>query len=121
MLKLPESLDFRNRNVADALLVLLVIAVAFVSFFLGRLSIETTESSSLRIIPPDVEGKVLQATVSEAPLEGGVVASKTGSKYHLPWCAGAQTIREENKIWFRGPAEARAAGYTPAANCKGIQ
>jgi len=112
---------FGRKNIADALLVLLVIAVAFVSFILGRLSQgEEGKESSLRIIKK-VEGEELQAAVSAAPIEGGVVASKTGSKYHLPWCAGAQTIREENKIWFATVEDARRAGYTPAANCKGIQ
>jgi hypothetical protein len=120
MLKLPESLDFRKRETLDALLVVLIIAVAFVSFFLGRLSIGNTEPSSIRIIPGE-DGGALQAAVSNAPVPGGVVASKTGSKYHLPWCSGAQTIREENKVWFPTPEAARAAGYTPAANCKGIQ
>lgn len=48
------------------------------------------------------------------------VASKKGKKYHLPWCSGAARIAEENKIWFSSKKEAEAAGYTPAANCKGI-
>ncbi|MEK7120782.1 MAG: hypothetical protein AAB840_01690 [Patescibacteria group bacterium] len=52
---------------------------------------------------------------------GAVVASKSGSKYHLPWCSGASTIKEENKIWFDSVEEARKAGYTPAGNCKGIE
>lgn len=48
------------------------------------------------------------------------VASKNSNKYHLPWCSGAARIAEENKIWFASKEEAAAAGYTPAANCKGI-
>lgn len=48
------------------------------------------------------------------------VASKNGTKYHLPSCAGAKQIQEENKIIFNSKAEAEAAGYTPASNCKGI-
>ncbi len=51
---------------------------------------------------------------------GAYVASKNGTKYHLPWCAGAKAIKTENKIWFASKAEAEAAGYTAAANCKGI-
>ena len=50
----------------------------------------------------------------------GLVASVNGSKYHLPWCSGATRIKEKNKIWFADEKEARAAGYTPAANCKGL-
>jgi len=52
--------------------------------------------------------------------EGTVVASKNGSKYHLPSCSGAKQINEVNKIVFASAEEARAAGYTPAANCKGL-
>lgn len=52
---------------------------------------------------------------------GQVVASKSGTKYHFPWCSGAKTISEKNKIWFDSPEAARVAGYTPAANCKGLK
>ena len=52
--------------------------------------------------------------------EGKYVASKSGTKYHLPWCGGAKQIKEANKIWFDTKEEAEAAGYTPATNCKGI-
>jgi len=48
------------------------------------------------------------------------VVSKNGARYHYPWCSGAQSIKEENKIWFDTKEEAEAAGYTPAANCKGL-
>lgn len=51
---------------------------------------------------------------------GTYVASKSGEKYHLPTCSGAKAMKESNKIWFTTKEEAEAAGYTPAANCKGI-
>jgi methylphosphotriester-DNA--protein-cysteine methyltransferase len=63
----------------------------------------------------------MAAGEAEKASGGRIVASKTGAKYHLPWCSGAQTMKEENKIWFDSPEEARAAGYTPAANCKGLE
>lgn len=64
----------------------------------------------------------LQAGAAAATLpEGGeVVASKTGTKYYFPWCGTAKRIKEENKVWFASRAEAEAAGYEPAANCKGL-
>ena len=52
--------------------------------------------------------------------EGQYVASKNGTKYHLPWCSGAKRIGEANKIWFATKEAAEKAGYTPAANCRGI-
>ncbi len=48
------------------------------------------------------------------------VASKTGTKYHLPTCIGARSIKEENKVWFTTRMDAEQAGYTPAGNCKGM-
>lgn len=52
---------------------------------------------------------------------GSVVASKNGKKYHFPFCAGARTISPANLITFTSIEEARKAGYTPAANCKGLK
>ncbi|HEY4511663.1 MAG TPA: hypothetical protein VJH55_02370 [Candidatus Paceibacterota bacterium] len=52
---------------------------------------------------------------------GSVVASKNGKKYHFPFCAGARTISPTNLITFASIEEARTAGYTPAANCKGLK
>lgn len=61
------------------------------------------------------------AEQSSAPAAGGAyVASKTGTKYYLPWCGTAGRIKEENKVWFVTKAEAEAAGYEPAKNCKGL-
>jgi hypothetical protein len=48
------------------------------------------------------------------------VGSRSGTKYHLLWCPGAKTIKESNKIYFSSKEEAQKAGYSPAANCKGI-
>ncbi|MEN9622090.1 MAG: hypothetical protein RLZZ67_524 [Candidatus Parcubacteria bacterium] len=48
------------------------------------------------------------------------VASKTGTKYHLPTCIGAKGIKEANRVWFATKAEAEKAGYSPAGNCNGL-
>ena len=60
-------------------------------------------------------------TKESSSVSGEVVASKSGTKYHLPTCSGAKSIKPENLITFATIAEAKAAGYTPAANCKGLQ
>jgi len=54
------------------------------------------------------------------PSGGQYVASKSGTKFYLPWCGGVKAIKEANKVWFATKAAAIAAGYAPAANCKGI-
>jgi hypothetical protein len=51
---------------------------------------------------------------------GKFVASKNGTKYYLPECAGVERISESNKVWFASVADAVSAGYAPAANCKGL-
>lgn len=69
------------------------------------------------------EGLVKESN-SEAPAVSSgdqkFVGSKNSDKYHYPWCPGAQRIKEENKVWFATRAEAEAAGYIPAGNCKGL-
>ncbi|MDD2657350.1 MAG: hypothetical protein PHD04_01660 [Candidatus Pacebacteria bacterium] len=50
----------------------------------------------------------------------GVVASKNGTKYYLPDCAGADRISDANKVWFATAAAAVSAGYAPATNCEGL-
>jgi hypothetical protein len=61
------------------------------------------------------------STVShEVQIASKYVGSRSGTKYHLLWCPGAKTIKETNKVYFGSKEEAEKAGYTPAANCKGI-
>lgn len=122
---------------------LIIVLVAFGSFGLGRLSrieelktpmeikgINGAESQVAAISSSDdgktgISIKSITKQSSEAnkiavPNEGFIVGSKTGKKYHFPWCAGAQQIKEENKVWFANEEEAKAAGFTPAANCRGL-
>lgn len=96
--------------------VAIVFLVALASFGLGRLSSleETRPLVSISQAPIDAKPRAL------AP--GGLfVASKTGSVYYYPWCAGATKIAVQNQRWFKDDMEAQRAGYTPAKNCKGLQ
>jgi hypothetical protein len=52
---------------------------------------------------------------------GEVIGSKTGQKYYFPWCAGVKRIKPENQVTFASADLAKAAGYAPAGNCKGLQ
>lgn len=60
------------------------------------------------------------STDSNTAAKGKYVASKSGSKYYLPDCSGVKRIKEENKVWFDTVDEAKAEGYEPAKNCKGL-
>jgi len=111
-----------------ALTIAVIILVGTASFGLGRLSAYETKKEPVTIemseFSENSEAKTKPTVLGESLdlKEGGeVVASKTGDKYHFPWCAGAKRILESNKIYFKSAEEAKAAGYLPAANCKGLE
>lgn len=121
--------DFLKKYEKDLFLAFTVIAVALVSFGLGRLSTIRERKTPIKIEYPagSFQGASVSATNLEAALPSSIgasdkmfVASKNGAKYHFPWCSGAQSIKEENRIWFSSKEEAESKGYTPAANCKGL-
>jgi len=107
----------------------LIVLIAAASFGLGRLSIDSQTTVSGQSASVVLKNEPITVkTASTAPetdvlAEEGketYVASKSGTKFHLPWCPGASQIKEENKIYFATKEEAMASGYTPAANCKGL-
>lgn len=115
----------------------LLICIALAAFGLGRLSGLTQVSTSniasagierfdahpkIETVSTETESTESQDGASEPAVSSAktYVASKNGTKYHLPWCSGAQRMKEENKVWFETKEEAEAQGYAPAANCKGI-
>lgn len=122
---------------ADLLIILIVLLSSTAAFGLGVLTGREMGKGGtddrLWIEQLSKEGSVLQAGAAGAvrtPEEsevvavpaatGKYVASKSGTKYHLPTCSGAKRIKDENKVWFQSKEEAEAAGYEAAANCKGI-
>lgn len=88
------------------------------------LALSSTLSFGLGYLAGIDAGQAPSISVGESPLvatttDGQVVASKSGSKYYFPWCSGVDRISTANKVWFSSAAFARAAGYSPAENCKG--
>ncbi|MFA6006842.1 MAG: hypothetical protein WC764_03930 [Candidatus Paceibacterota bacterium] len=113
-------------------LAVLVIFVAVGSFELGLIANLNKQRPAVTISEPvpAQDARLLktepgsQASGPSEPKQGTggtLVASKGGTKYYYPWCGGANRISTANKIYFASVAEARAKGYTPAANCKGLQ
>jgi len=124
----------------EIILIMIIILIALISFGLGRLSKIRENKTPITI--ENISGNISEfqignsgknvsapaAQTGEKPKgipsasygEKLFVASKTGTKYHYPWCPGALNIKEENKIWFSSREEAEKAGYTPAGNCKGL-
>lgn len=109
---------------------LLLILVSVASFGLGRQSITFVSQHSQPagiVFSEDVVSAQVTIPISQdtsknkAALEERVVASKSGTKYHLLSCPGASQIKESNKVYFDSFVDAKAAGYTPAANCLGLK
>jgi len=114
---------------------LMVVLVGAASFGLGRhtgleggmvqrLHTDTSgmaavEEGRRAATPPVISGS--QEPTAPATTSLQLVASRNGTKYHYLWCASAGRINEENKVYFDSFAAARAAGYTPAANCDGLE
>lgn len=97
----------------------LVVLVGLASFALGRLSLaESGLFEALQTKEQSAAVILSQPGGSSTPIY--FVASKNGSKYHLPWCPGASQMKAENKIRFKTVEDALGAGYEPAANCPGI-
>jgi len=100
---------------------LLIIFVAVASFGLGRVSITDGEKqvanpSGVTFIQPQI--KENKPETPQIGTEIQLVASKSGTRYHLLTCPGASQIKDENKVFFSSVEKAKAAGYTPAANCE---
>jgi hypothetical protein len=119
----------------DAMAVSIVILVGLSGFGLGRLSSiyesrepvtitlpegERTLRAGETVLSKDSTSPSYEKTTGVSQSSAQVVASQNGSKYYFPWCASAAKIKESNKVFFASAAAAEAAGYTPAANCKGL-
>jgi hypothetical protein len=95
----------------------LLCLVGIFSYQLGQSSVEVTDDVATDQQNP---AGVIFTDVAEAPTQTDavkVVASSGGTKYHKLDCSGANNIKEDNKIYFDSIELAKAAGYTPAANC----
>ena len=115
----------------DIFIVLIIILIGLSGFGLGKLSALEKSRGEVGIKKPDfisatssikeVVSIPMSAMIASENSQGLLVASKSGQKYHFPWCAGASQIADKNKIWFDSYEEAQKAGYTPAINCKGLK
>lgn len=113
--KIKLTNNFLNQN--DIFIILIIVLTSSASFGLGRLSKIEEVKIPLRI---ENNTALIAETTNSKEIKGKYVASVSGSKYHLPWCSGAQRISDKNKIWFDSKEEAENRGYSPAKNCKGI-
>ena len=117
----------------DLYIVILIILVGTASFGLGKISSYEKNKTPISILKTKesmlstvLEGAssandTISNSIKTAQNNGVVVASKSGTKYYYPWCAGVSKIKEENKVWFNSIEEAKLVGLTPASNCTGLE
>lgn len=96
----------------DLLIFGIIMLSSTLSFGLGYLAGVDAGGAGEALAP------VISQTTSFADTQ--VVASRSGTKYYPPSCAGAKRISEANKIFFVSADAAREAGYAPAENCEGL-
>ncbi|HCC05193.1 TPA: hypothetical protein DEP58_02705 [Patescibacteria group bacterium] len=113
-----------SRKTREYSIIVVLLLLGAISFGLGRLSAIKTVSVPVTLCAsesvPTMEASAISTPLTSSQETSQYVGSKNGTVYHLPWCAGAQRILEENKVWFSTKEEAERAGYRPATNCKGI-
>ena len=98
----------------DALVLAVLVLASLASFGLGFLAGQESRGG---------EGQELSITTSypepaSSTPAGAIVASKNGTRYYPPGCAGADRISATNKVYFATAAAAEAKGYQLASGCK---
>ncbi len=124
---LPKISEWFKRNQGDIAIFIGFVLVTVIAFGAGRLSAPEIFRNPILINEPNAStsislfGNVSQPAASaigesgtkQTSEKGLFVASKSGKKYHWPWCSYAKNIKPENQIWFNSEAQAQAAGYSP--------
>ncbi len=131
--KIKGILSFYEGDISTTLHVLLLLGVGVGAYTLGQINGPVDgQGGGVRVFSQGVStlpNSVLATnTLQQEPsstnvlntLTGKFVASKKGTKYHRTDCPGAQTMKDENKLYFQTEEEARAAGFVPAGNCPGL-
>lgn len=99
----------------DMLILAILVLASSASFGLGYMAGSERPNAD---VDWSVEPKPGNASSTATSAAGRVLASKGGTKYYYPSCAGASRITDANKVWFVSASAAEEAGYTLAANCK---
>ena len=109
-------------NHKDLFIAGIIFCTGLSSFGLGRLSVDLKPNPPL--VATDVAASPLmeQHTIPSISIrtDKRVAASRSGTAYYFPWCAGLSRIKEENKVWFPTKEAAEKAGLNLAGNCRGF-
>lgn len=125
--QIVEKIKLFGSSYAEELGVsVVIILVAFSSFYLGRTSTNQPNAKHERIavesVAPASTSQALTVdtrlpTAEVAGNVGQVIASKTGKRYYYPWCSGVSRISPANIVHFASAAEAEKFGLALATNC----
>lgn len=76
-------------------------------------------ASTVREVKPAPTSPAASTPTAESTsATGEVIGNKNSKKYHLQGCPGYSQVGEKNRVMFKSVAEAEAAGYVKAGNCK---
>jgi len=129
--KIKGFLAFYEHNLLTGVHILLLLGVGMGGYLLGAENAPGEQETAIRVYAPSQEysrsgadfrdSSGATSVLAKGRKEGTFVASLKGTKYHRLDCAGAKTIKEENRVFFATEEEAKSAGYTPAGNCPGLK
>ena len=135
------SIDEKLEKIKPFYTAILLVVIGSILFALGRLSIMEKSKTGIRIEYPNTKETssvivAISSTTSAVPKSkidtntvvvpavyqsSVVIGSKSGKKYYFPWCGTVKRIKPENQVHFASIEQARAAGFTPGGNCKGLK
>ncbi|MCS6927038.1 MAG: thermonuclease family protein [Candidatus Binatia bacterium] len=83
---------------------------------LARVTAEDTQAGTItdNAEPPTAQGREDQ----DAPASGAIIGNRNSKIYHWPGCPNYRAIAPQNRIFFTSRAEAEAAGFRAARNCR---
>ncbi len=138
------SIDERLEKIKPFYVPLLLIVVATIFFALGRLYTIKEQDQPIKIEYKTLENTasvvnagIVATSTTKTPTtspkipnsqttpttqnDAEVIGSKSGKKYYFPWCGTVKRIKPENQVHFASIEAARAAGFLPGGNCKGLK
>ncbi len=124
---LTKFKEFVEAYTNEIFLVGVIVLVGFISFGLGRLSVDGGAYGSDLIIEstPIEVNKFVEALDEDKRIveqgSGTIIGNKNSRIYHRSDCSGALRMSEGNKVFFASIITAKDAGYRPAANCPGLE
>lgn len=132
------ALGFKKRDLWSFMVIILV---AFGSFYLGQISTTNSSNSQVTVLGArgyenqldqlnlvnntnatnlnSNQGLVNQAINDNSGnyAKGNYLASSRGKKYYPIDCPAANNIKMENRIYFKTASEAENKGYTLSSSC----